>query len=68
MRVLEVHHKAGGGHREYLKTGAGAYWYNILMGRRSTNDLELCCKPCHGVEEVKRVYGLDCFQVVWRKR
>jgi hypothetical protein len=67
VRILEVHHKAGGGKKETRRTGVGGFWYNIAMGRRRTSDLELCCKPCHAVEEVRRVYGLDCFHVVWRK-
>ena len=65
-RVLELHHIKGGGNRETKAIGGGAFWYNIAMGRRSTADLEICCRPCHAVEEVKRVYNVDSFQVVWR--
>ena len=67
IRILEVHHMAGGGKREIRRTGGGGFWYNIVMGRRITTDLEICCRPCHAVEEVRRVYGLDCFKVTWGK-
>lgn len=67
IRILEVHHMAGGGKREIRRIGGGGFWYNIVMGRRITTDLEICCRPCHAVEEVRRVYGLDYFKVTWGK-
>ena len=67
LRVLELHHVRGGGRRETRTIGGGAFWHNIAMGRRRTNDLEICWKPCHAVEEVKRVYGIDSFHVAWRE-
>ena len=66
MRVLELHHKRGGGKRETRKVGRDAFLYNIVMGRRKTDDLEICCRPCHAVEEVKRLQGIDNFHVEWR--
>jgi hypothetical protein len=65
LRVLEVHHRLGGGRVE-RRRGGDMFWYNIIMGRRGTSDLELCCKPCHAVEDVKRLYGVDGFNVSWR--
>jgi hypothetical protein len=66
-RVLEVHHKAGGGARERKEVGGDGFWYNIVMGRRRTDDLELCCKPCHVVEDIKRLYGVENFRIEWRR-
>ena len=65
LRVLEVHHKLGGGKRERWR-GGDAFWCGIVMGRRGAADLEICCKPCHAVEDVKRLYGVDGFTVAWR--
>lgn len=67
LRLLELHHKTGGGKRETRRVGTGGFWYSIAIGRRKTDDLEICCKPCHAVEEVKRLYGADNFRVEWRR-
>jgi len=67
-RLIEIHHKLGDGRKERRKVGNNRLWYNIVMGRRSVGDLELCCRPCHSVEEVKRLYGVESFHVVWSEK
>jgi hypothetical protein len=65
-RLLEIHHKKGGGGKDRHAVGGSNFIYSIVMGRRARDDLEICCKPCHAVEEVKRLYGVDQFHVEWR--
>lgn len=64
-RLIEIHHKFGEGRKERRTVGNDTIWYNIVMGRRRISDLELCCRPCHAVEEVKRTYGIESFRVIW---
>jgi predicted DNA-binding protein YlxM (UPF0122 family) len=66
VRLLEIHHKKGGGGRERRGSGGDAFYRNVVMGRRQIDDLEVCCRPCHAVQEIKRLYGVDSFHVVWR--
>ena len=67
LRILEVHHKAGGGRRERREVGGDGFYRNVVMGRRRLDDLEAFYRPCHAVQDIKRVYGVDSFHVEWRR-
>jgi hypothetical protein len=67
LRILEIHHKEGGGRRERRLLGGDGFYYGILMKRRRIDNLEVCCRPCHAVQDIKRVYGVDNFLVEWRE-
>lgn len=45
IRVLEINHKNGGGCKEW--TGHHSLVYEIVAGRRPTNDLEVVCRICN---------------------
>ena len=46
--LLEINHKNGGGHKEYKLLGITMI-SAILYHNRTTDDLELLCKPCNSI-------------------
>jgi transcription elongation factor Elf1 len=66
IRLLEINHKNGGGKRN-LEAGTMSrkFHKNILNGNRSTNDLELLCRPCNAVHYLELKYGPLPMKVVW---
>lgn len=58
IRFLEINHKNGGGNKEMAngKKSNNFYW-DIYMGRRNTDDLELLCKPCNSIHALELKYG-----------
>jgi len=73
-RLLEINHKNGGGSEEYgrnskgksLKRSSVTFYYSILDGRRSTDDLEILCKPCNAIHYLELKYGTLPMQVIWK--
>jgi predicted RNA-binding Zn-ribbon protein involved in translation (DUF1610 family) len=58
VRLLEVNHKNGGGNKE-LKFGknTNAFAWDIYMGRRKTDDLNLLCRVCNALHYLELKYG-----------
>ncbi len=67
IRLLEINHKNGGGNREYKrgKSSATFYW-NIIMLRRDTEDLELLCRVCNAKHALEIKYGELPIVVMWK--
>jgi len=65
-RVLEVNHKNGGGNREH-ETGryARALYHDIMQRRRTTEDLEILCRPCNAIHYLEMKFGPLPIRVVW---
>ncbi len=76
LRFLEINHKNGGGAREASKyvTKEGRigrahsnFYWDIVKGRRSTDDLEVTCGPHNRWHYYKLKYGDDAnrFKITW---
>jgi len=65
-RLLEINHKNGGGtsERDYVGKIQAFYW-NIIKGRRPTDDLEILCRPCNSIHWLELKYGPLPMRVVW---
>jgi len=53
-RVLQMHHKDGGGYKEFKRVGAYKLYRMILQGERSTEDLEVRCSNCNLIHAYER--------------
>jgi hypothetical protein len=67
-RLLEINHKNGGGNKELARGKVHLFLGGILKGTRTTDDLELTCKPCNALAYLKSKYGELTMKVVWKKR
>jgi hypothetical protein len=60
VRVLEINHIYGGGHREWSERIAngkpGAMIDAIRTGARDTKGLNILCTPCNHVDHLERMY------------
>ena len=67
-RLLEINHKNGGGGKE-LKKGknTNVFMWDIYMGRRKTNDLNLLCRPCNSLHYLELKYGKLPLKILWNK-
>ena len=64
-RLLEINHKNGGGRQEFLKQGNKLYW-DIIMLRRTTDDLEILCRVCNAWHYLELKFNESLpFKVVW---
>lgn len=63
-RILEINHKNGGGGIELRSKGTQLY-HDIASGKRSTEDLELLCKPCNAIHYLERKFGKLPMRVIW---
>lgn len=61
-RLLEINHKHGGGAKDQK---GNRFNCDIISGRRSTDDLEILCKPCNAVHFLELKYGTLPFTVLW---
>jgi hypothetical protein len=65
-RLLEINHKEGGGTRETQKGKySQRFYFDIARGKRSTDDLELLCKPCNAIHALEMRFGPLPMKVVW---
>jgi len=69
-RFLEINHKNGGGAREVRKANSRSnasnrFYYDIASGVRSTDDLELLCKPCNAIHALEMRFGPLPMHVIW---
>jgi len=64
-QFLEINHKDGGGTAERRAQPGHAFYRAITSLRRSTDDLELLCRPCNAVHSLELVHGPLPFRVVW---
>jgi hypothetical protein len=55
-RVLEINHIHGGGRKEVSHGRGIAFLYDILAGRRRTDDLNVLCRPCNAVDHLYRQF------------
>ena len=68
IQILEVNHKNGGGTKWARAHYAGAmFYYDIIKGRRTTSDLEVLCKICNVIDDVKRRFQIDRHIVTWNE-
>ena len=59
IRILEVNHKSGGGHKEITSFKSNAQMYrNIAKGKRITSDLSILCRVCNAADFVERKFGI----------
>jgi hypothetical protein len=60
LRILEINHKFGGGHKEYgyawTHERGNKIYREIANGLRGIDDLEALCRPCNALDHVFRVY------------
>lgn len=64
VRILEINHINGGGYKEYKnirnKSSRTAILTNeIVMGRRTIDDLNILCHVCNHAYFVKLKYGIE---------
>lgn len=67
-RLLEVNHIHGGGGKE-LRRGkhTNVFMWDIYMGRRKTDDLNLLCRVCNALDYLKRKYKVTNYKVIYDK-
>jgi len=67
IRLLEINHINGGGNKELLKgKGSNSFAWDIYMGRRKTDDLNLLCRPCNALDHLERIFGEIPIRILWR--
>ena len=65
-RLLEINHKNGGGGKEMQKGKKSFRFYlDIANGIRTTDDLELLCRPCNAIHALELRFGQLPMKVVW---
>ena len=64
-RLLELNHKFGGGTKEIKKKGAKMYW-DIILGRRKLDDLEIACRICNAKHYLELKYGKLPFKITYQ--
>jgi predicted RNA-binding Zn-ribbon protein involved in translation (DUF1610 family) len=67
VRLLEINHKDGGGNKE-LQNGkrTNVFMWDIYMGRRKTNDLNLLCRPCNALHFLELKFGKIPMKMLWK--
>ena len=55
IRILEINHINGGGNKEVGRKSS-IFLNNILNGSRSTEDLEILCRPCNSIHGLESKY------------
>jgi hypothetical protein len=66
IRLLEINHKNGGGTKEREKGKSSAkFAWNIYMGRRNIDDLNLLCKVCNALHALEMKFGKLPFTVIY---
>jgi len=66
VRLLEINHKNGGGTKERAKgKSSNEFAWNIYMGRRSVDDLNLLCKVCNALHALEMKFGKLPIRVIY---
>ena len=65
INLLEINHMNGGGKKELDALKSGDLKYLIINGSRKTDDLNLLCRPCNGLDYLERKFGRLPLRVVW---
>lgn len=57
--LLEVNHKAGGGGKESItyRLAGSNLQAQVMMGKRTTDDLEICCRVCNALHYIETIKG-----------
>lgn len=64
--ALEINHKEGGGRKVDMKGSRLTYYFNILSGKRSIDDLELTCRICNNWHYLVKLKGIpDGWIITW---
>jgi hypothetical protein len=66
-RLLEVNHKNGGGNKE-LQNGKNTnkFMWDIYMGRRKIDDLNLLCRVCNALHYLELKYGKTKYTIIYK--
>lgn len=56
LGMLEIHHKNGGGYKDYKASSTFNFYKRIIKGER--NDLGILCKVCNYAEYAERKFGV----------
>jgi len=67
-RLLEINHIKGGGNKE-LQNGkrTNIFMWDIYMGRRKTDDLNLLCRVCNSLHYLEMKFGKLPMKILWKK-
>jgi len=66
IRLLEINHKNGGGHKESEKgIKSTQYYLSICKGIRKTDDLELLCRVCNSWHYLELKYGKLPYKITY---
>jgi hypothetical protein len=67
--ALEINHINGGGCQESKKiSGRLSFYYDILAGRRTTEDLELACRVCNNWHYLTKTKDIpDGWTITWNE-
>jgi len=65
---LEINHINGNGYQERKTTQTAKFYSNIINGKRSTEDLNILCKPCNVLHYLELVHGTLPYKVVWDEK
>jgi hypothetical protein len=65
-RLLEINHKNGGGKRE-MESGRKSwrFYWDIALGKRKPDDLEILCRPCNALHYLELKFGPLPMRVIW---
>lgn len=66
-KLLEVNHKNGGGNKELQRgKNTNKFMWDIYMGRRKTDDLNLLCRVCNSLHYLELKYGKTKHTIVYK--
>jgi hypothetical protein len=63
IRLIEINHKNGDGARDTRSKYHQKFLYDIITGRRKTDDLDLRCRVCNALHYIESKYGKLPFKV-----
>ena len=65
-RLLEINHINWWGGKEMMKwKKSNAFYWDIYMGRRKTDDLNLLCKVCNSLHYLELKYGKTKHRIIY---
>ena len=68
VKILEINHKNGQGNKELQKGKyASKFYWDIIMLRRKTDDLNILCKICNALHYLELKYGKLPFKITYFK-
>ena len=65
VRFLEINHINGGGREEFRNRKNLLVYNDIVQGRRTTKDLNILCRVCNALDDLKRRFGEVSITVNW---